>query len=343
VTDPTDRPRPTPGGSARVDDAAIDAALVNGSTVDAGVVDASVVDPAAAATPQLIDARPTPAPRPSPRPRQAGQQAQRGALQRVEVQPSQVVAAAGSAIVTAARVGRLLGRSGWRIARQLPGARTVEREAQRLQSAALGEARRLLQIPPALPGMPTRPASAEEQRAADYIRNADPGTAPLRSAMSELLERSVEATRSDSREYLFGTIISQLVPDEARILAALSDGTRFAAVDVVQKQRRGKDRVLVAHASAVGRQAGLVSPDNTPTYLGRLHGFGLVEFGPEDESLRVQYEILATDATVQGARNKIDARRRGAVKLVRKVVQLSTFGRDFWAATDPSRPALPPG
>ena len=170
-------------------------------------------------------------------------------------------------------MGRLLGRTGWRLARQLPGARTLEREAQRLQTAAVSEARRLLQVPPAIPGAVVRVAATpEEQRAVDYIRTADPGTAPLRSAMSELLERSVEATRTDSRDYLFGTIISQLVPDEARILAALSDGAHFAAIDVVQKVRRGTTQTLLAHASAVGRQAGLVAPDNTPTYLTRLRG-----------------------------------------------------------------------
>jgi hypothetical protein len=256
------------------------------------------------------------------------------------VQPAQVVAAAGSAVVTAARVGRLLGRTGWRLARQLPGARTLEREAQRIQSVAMSEARRLLQLPQAAPGAarPANPVSSEEQRALAYIRDANPGTAPLRNAMGELLERSVESTRADSRDYLYGTIISQLVPDEARILAALSDGTHFAAMDVVQKLRRGRTRVVLAHASAIGRQAGLVSPDSTPTYLTRLHGFGLVEFGPAEESLAVQYDILATDSTIQEARRSV----RGSVKLVHKSLRMSAFGAQFWAAADPSRPALPP-
>lgn len=281
-----------------------------------------------------------------------------GQLVGIDVQPAQVVAAAGSAVASAARVGRLLGRTGLRFARQFPGAGTVEREARRLQSYAAGEVRRVLDPPPSthpprparspsapLPSrpLPSRAApSAVEQRAVAYVTDADPGAEPLRSAMSELLERSVEATRADSREYLFGTIISQLVPDEARILAALADGRRFAVLDVVQRQRRGTRRVLLANASAVGRQAGLVSPDSVSTYLTRLRGFGLVEFGPADDSLGVQYDILAADGTVQVARMSVDPRRHASVQLVRKVVQLSPLGRDFWAASDPSRPALPP-
>jgi hypothetical protein len=324
VTEPTELPRPTPDGSLRADAGfAVGTDIVSESN-DSGDEPAATVEP--------VVVRDVTAPNPPPR----------GQLTRVELQPSQVVAAAGSAIVTAARVGRLLSRSGWRIARQLPGAKTVEREAQRMQTYAASEARRILQMPQGIPGVPGTKPSAEEQRAVDYIRNTDPGKAPLRSAMSELLERSVEATRTDSREYLYGTIISQLVPDEARILAALADGTRFAAADVVQKQRRGAPRTLLANASSVGRQAGLVSPDNVPTYLTRLLGFGLVEFGPEDENLGVQYDILATDATIQNARKTVEPRRRGSVKIVRKSVSMSSFGREFWAASDPSRPALPP-
>jgi hypothetical protein len=154
--------------------------------------------------------------------------------------------------------------------------------------------------------------------------------------MSELLERSVESTRTDSREYLYGTIISQLVPDEARILAAMSDGTKFAAGDVVLRRRRGS-RTLVENVSSVGRQAGLTSPESVPTYLGRLRNFGLIDFGPDDENLATQYDILATDQTVQHARNSVDERRRGAVRLEHKTVYMSAFGREFWAASDPSK------
>ena len=304
MTDPTERPRPTPDGSAR--------AAARG---DPGSIRAVIVRAEQTALP------------PAQPPAVDGATAQ--------------LAAAVNAVVTAGRVGRALTRTGWRIARQLPGARTVEREAHRLQGVAMAEARKLL-VPEPVPPAGRRPMPPDV-RVAAIVRTADTGPSPLRSAMSELLERSVEATRTDSREYLFGTIISQLVPDEARILAALGGGKHFAACDVVQKLRRGRERVLLAHASAVGRQAGLVSPDNVATYLTRLQGFGLVEFGLEDPALDVQYDILATDATVDRARQSVEPRKRGSVKLVRTTLRMSDFGRDFWAAADPSRPSLPAG
>jgi hypothetical protein len=254
-----------------------------------------------------------------------------------QFEPTQVLAAAGTAMVTAVKVGRLLGRSGWRIARQLPGGQRIEREAKRMQAAAADELRRMLDA--------QAPSNSPEHRAAVYIRNADPDTAPLRSAMGELLERSAETSRSESHEYLYGTIISQLVPDEARILAALADGTTFAAADVVAKRRgRANHQVVLANASTVGRAAGVVSPDNVPTYVTRLAGFGLIATGPADEDrLSTQYDILATDATVQAAEATVGARRLGSPRIARKTISISAFGRDFWAACDPTRAALPPG
>ncbi|HLY32907.1 MAG TPA: Abi-alpha family protein, partial [Jatrophihabitantaceae bacterium] len=220
---------------------------------------------------------------------------------------------------------------------RLPGGAAVQREVQRLQDAALTEMRRLLDIPDGGVAM-----TNEEHRAVLLVQNST-GREPLREAMNELLERSVESDRGASRDYLFGSIISQLVPDEARIMAALSDGAKFAAIDVVAKQLgRGSTRTVLANASTVGRNAGVVSPDNVPAYVTRLHNFGLVEFGPADDDIDVQFDILAADSTVQAAQSSAEARRLGSPKLVRKTLTISPFGRDFWTATDPSRAGAGP-
>jgi hypothetical protein len=339
LDDPRERrPRPTPDGSARAFSAQREAGESDGRAWMSGHLPATApltTPPATAPTPD-----PT-APIPPTLPPSADTSL-RGA-------PSDALLAAGGAIVTAARVGRLLGRSGWRIARQLPGARRVETEARRLQHAALGEARRLLQMPSpsaSRAGTSNRAGSGprlstEERRAVDLIKHSvrDDGNdpAPLRTAMAELLGRATEATRSDSRDYLFGTIISQLTPDEARILAALAGGRPFAAADVVLR-RRGSEDLLLANASTVGRNAGVVTPDNTPTYLTRLHTFGLVVFGPGEPALASEYDLLSVDATVEAARRSAAA-RRGHVRLVRKTIALSPFGAEFWVAADPARPS----
>lgn len=264
------------------------------------------------------------------------------------VPAAQVVAAAGTAVVTAAKVGRLLTRSGWGLARRLPGGQALQREVQRLQDAAVSEVRRALDLPDGGAargdhngGNGLRGANREEQRVMMLVQQSDNGHDPLRSAMAELLERSVETDRSASRDYLYGNIISQLVPDEARILSALADGTPYATLDVVVKQLgRSTTRTVLANMSSVGRAAGVAVPENVPTYVDRLYRFGLVEFGASEDSLSVQYDILATDAVIQAAQATVEAARQGSPKLVRKTLRISAFGRQFWAACDPARPSL---
>jgi hypothetical protein len=255
-------------------------------------------------------------------------------LARNEHANTQLVAAAGGALVSAARVGRLLGRSGWRIAKQLPGMALVEQQAQRLREAAAAEMMRLLDMPQQLFGT----ASGEEQRVMMLVQGANSDPAPLRTAMSELLSRASGTTSGRSRDYLFGTIVSQLVPDEARILAALAEGGQFATVDVVAKHvGRSASRTVLSNACSIGTVAGISPARNVPTYITRLHGFGLVEFGPEDEDLATEYDQLTVDSTVQEARAKIDKNKLGSAKLVRKTVALSPLGREFWAACAPDR------
>lgn len=257
-----------------------------------------------------------------------------GQLARIEPGAAQVVAAAGSAIVTTAKVGRLLTRSGWGLARRLPGGAALQREVQRFQDAALNEVRRILDIPEG--GVPSSSVTREEARAMLLVQNSH-GPEPLRDAMSELLERSVETNRSTSREYLFGTIMSQLVPDEARILAALSDGSPFAVIDVVGKHLgRSTTRTVLANASTVGRSSGVANPENVPTYLTRLHHLGLVEFTAPDDSIAMQYDILAADPAVQAAEAAVEARGLGSARLVRKTLTMSALGKQFWAASDPT-------
>jgi hypothetical protein len=249
----------------------------------------------------------------------------------------QLAIAAGSAIVTAARVGRLLGRSGWRIAKQLPGVTVVEQQAQRLRQAAAAEMLRLLEVPQQFFGT----ASPEEQRVMMLVQNSDTDPTPLRTAMSELLHRSSVSTDRTSREYLFGTIVSQLVPDEARILAALANGERFAALDVVARQvGRPGSRTILTNASAVGKAAGVSWPQHTTTYVARLQSFGLLEFGPPSDDLNQQFGQLVADEAVQAARKHIDSGKLGSAKLIRKSVTLSPLGRDFWAACAPDRGRL---
>lgn len=273
-------------------------------------------------------------PRPQPRSTWAAPARPSGSVARRDQPGQQLASSAGGAIVTAARMGRLLGRSGWRIARQLPGMNLVEEQANRLRLAASAELLRLLEVPQQLFGA----ATPEEQRVMMLVQDADSDPAPLRTAMSELLSRSGERTAGRSKDYLFGTIVSQLVPDEARVLAALAEGKRYAVVDVVAKHvGRSATRLVFANASLLGPAADVTPARNVATYLSRLQQFGLIEFGPPADELSEEYDKLAVDGVVQDARTQIDRNKMGSVRLIRKSVALSPLGAEFWAACAPSR------
>lgn len=282
------------------------------------------------------DTAPRPHPRPGPGSRPSGsrRRAGRGLAVPEPVPTGQVVAAAGSAIVTAAKMGRILGRSGWRIARQLPGVTVVEQQAQRLRSAATAELTRLLDVPQQM----FTPAGAEDERVMMLVQDAATDPEPLRTAMSELLDRSATSANGRSREYLFGTIVSQLVPDEARILAVLAERSPFPAVDVVTKQvGRSSTRVVLANVSTVGVTAGVAAVADTPTYLNRLHGFGLLEFAPAGDELADRFKPLLEDPSVVAAKAQAERTKAGSPRIVRKTVTLSALGREFWAACAPTR------
>jgi hypothetical protein len=249
-------------------------------------------------------------------------------------QQKDLVSSAGGAVVAAAKVGRIFGRGYVRIARQLPGVALLEREAGRLVNAVNG-ARRVLPDPSVVFAAA---GNADEQRVMVLLKDAHTDKDPLRTAMSELLARAADTDRSTSREYLFGTIVSQLVPDEARIVATLAGGGIFAAADVVAKPvGRSVSHTVLANASTLGHLAGVTLPDNTPTYITRLHAFGLIEFGPSDDTLGPQYDALAADPVIVAARHAAEAAKQGAIRIRRKTVTLSSLGRDFWAASAPNR------
>jgi hypothetical protein len=157
----------------------------------------------------------------------------------------------------------------------------------------------------------------------------------LDTKLHRLLEEPGEQTVTSSRQQLFHGIVDQLVPDEARILAALADRSTSPLVHVYAPAESGlMDEVVLENMALVGRTANLALPHLTPTYVSHLLSLGLVETGPEDESL--DYDLLEQDASVARAvkkatRGPLDAR------VDRHTLRLSGLGLELWAAANPDR------
>lgn len=227
------------------------------------------------------------------------------------------------------RAGRALGwlyRSGWQVARRLPGGEVAERQVQKVEEAIVAEVRKHLE-----------PLPDPEPRLIEAARVRE----PMRLAMAELLERSVTDSRDAARDHYFEAVLRQLLPDEARIISALSDGTVFPLMHLAARAARGgAPRFVLENASTVGRVAGVVQPGLVPLYVGRLLRFGLAEVGEEDQTLGVAYEMLLTDDRVRAAEDKAKAQSRFGAKAIRLTLRISELGAQFWAVCDPSARGL---
>ena len=163
---------------------------------------------------------------------------------------------------------------------------------------------------------------------------ATPGPdAALGAKMSGLLSRALEQSTATGKDELFHRILDQIVPDEARIISALSDGSASPLVSVHALTRAGLlGEALIENASLVGRTANVALPSLTPTYVGHLLALGLLETGPEDSTLKDEYQILLADSDVLKA---IKAGSRGPLpaRVEKRTVRLSALGQSLWAAS----------
>lgn len=137
---------------------------------------------------------------------------------------------------------------------------------------------------------------------------------------------------TDSRNNLHLALLTNLLPDEARILAALSDGSAYPVIDVAEPVIGSSTAFVMVNASTVGRAAGVSLPDHTPLYVSRLIQAGLAVTGPEGGNrMYDDYEMLLTDASVNLA---VASARRGmrSARVVRRTLRITELGQQLWDA-----------
>jgi len=253
------------------------------------------------------------------------------------------------------RAGRLANRavrSGYSVGKRVPGIRAAERGLRSAERLALTELhRRLDQVDDpyraalsqasAMTRHNVNGASGDgstPREIPDTVTMGDVGAEdePLRAAMGELLNHSIDFGADRAREYLYAVILRQLTPDEARVVAALAGGAIYPSVDVAERAAfGGTGRVVLRNASTVGKSAGVSLLEAVPAYLTRLAGLGLLDVGEEVPEMETQYEILMTDSTVRDAQDSVKRPRA-----IRRSVRLSQLGTRFWAACDPTGKAV---
>jgi hypothetical protein len=158
----------------------------------------------------------------------------------------------------------------------------------------------------------------------------------LRSRWDDLVNLSldVEVDEVDGHP-AFADILSQLHPDEARILRLLATDGAQAAVDVRNWRPLGIGSHVVAPGlNMIGQHAGCLMVDRVPVYLSNLFRLGLIWFSREAIPEIGPYQVLEAQPQVTEA---LKAAGRGTT--VRRSVMLTPFGEQFCAACLPRNTA----
>jgi Abortive infection alpha len=152
----------------------------------------------------------------------------------------------------------------------------------------------------------------------------------LRERGEALLQRSRDVWSEDEDTHpAYARILSELAPDEARILLLLLRGGPQPSVDV----RTGGPVGMVSSAlvapgmSMIGARAGCRYLDEVPAYLNNLFRLGLIWFSREQLEDPMEYQVVEAQPDVLAAMHSVRF-----PKVVRRSIHLTPFGAGFCRA-----------
>lgn len=171
-------------------------------------------------------------------------------------------------------------------------------------------------------GLAVRPAPRE--------LSAPESGSPAVRRFGALLDRALTQSSREAEDALLDALLRPLVPDEARIIAALA-ARKWSPLVHVEARRDGEEHLGLHNASLVGRQAGVALVRRTPFYVTRLLSSGLLITTPERPERAEEYEVLLAEPDVLDA---IRRAGRGPVgpRIRRGGVELSDLGQHLWDA-----------
>jgi hypothetical protein len=172
------------------------------------------------------------------------------------------------------------------------------------------------------------PKALRERVIPNESRDHGPGyTLPER--LGALLDASADLTYDDVGHPAYVRVLSELSPDEARILRLFAERGAQPSVDVRTRRLFGMGSELVAPGiTMIGRYAGCRDVDKVPAYLNNLFRLGLIWFSREQLPEQSLYDVLEAQDEVHEAME-----RAGKGITVRRSIELTAFGRNLCAMT----------
>ncbi|HWF55665.1 MAG TPA: Abi-alpha family protein [Solirubrobacteraceae bacterium] len=148
----------------------------------------------------------------------------------------------------------------------------------------------------------------------------------LRDEGEALLRKSRDVRFEIEAHPAYERILSELAPDEGRILRLLLLDGPQAAVDVRTGGPLGmlRSRLIAPGISMIGARAGVRYVDRVPSYLNNLFRLGLIWFSRETLRDHMKYQVLEAQPEVLDAIHSVSQ-----AKVVRRSIHLTPFGEDF--------------
>jgi hypothetical protein len=164
-----------------------------------------------------------------------------------------------------------------------------------------------------------------EDGARDAPAAPEASAAVLRERGADLLRRSADVDLDQDAHPAYARILSELAPDEGRILRLLAIEGPQPAVDVRTARPLNIGTELVAPGlNMIGAEAGCRYVERVHAYLNNLNRLGLIWFSREPLRDPLRYQVLEAQPEVGTA-----MREAGRGKTVRRTIHLTPFGHDF--------------
>ncbi len=158
----------------------------------------------------------------------------------------------------------------------------------------------------------------------------------LRIKGADLLQAAAELDGNHNETHpAYARILTELAPDEARILRLLATDGAQPSVDVRASHMIGIGSELIAFGlNMIGPEAGVAHPERVSAYLNNLERLGLVWFSREPIEDAVAYQVVEAQPEVLEA-----LRSASRTKTVQRSLVLTAFGKDFCETCLPLDPA----
>lgn len=159
--------------------------------------------------------------------------------------------------------------------------------------------------------------------------------------LAELYQRSLNQTVDSAWDDLLSLLAQQLVPDELRVLASLSDGEPHPVCHLDAVNRLGTKSLRVrSYLSRTAQESGIMLPEMAPIYLKHLLGLGLLDNGPEVTGHTPRYDTIENGLDVRAAIADLSGNGSNLKpRFQRFSVRLSALGQTFWEASLTARHA----